>query len=118
MYALITRYATVRMMIGLSVLGGWRRKLLDVMNAFVNAYIAEKIYVEQPEGFVVHGKENFVYILRKALYGRFQALHEGNCNPHNFLIAFNCEQSLADPTMYPWRGNGEFVFLIVYFDDT
>jgi hypothetical protein len=27
------------------------------------------VYIEQPQGFVIHGKESHVYRLKKALYG-------------------------------------------------
>ena len=46
---------------------------LDVKSAFLNGYLQEEIYVEQPEGFVVDGKEDKVYLLKKALYGLKQA---------------------------------------------
>lgn len=42
---------------------------MDVKSAFLNAYLEEETYVEQPEGFVVKSKENKVLKLKKALYG-------------------------------------------------
>ena len=47
----------------------FKRKLhhLDEKSAFLNGYIEEDIYVDQPEGFIKSGKESYVLKLRKGL---------------------------------------------------
>jgi hypothetical protein len=42
---------------------------MDVNSAFLNGYINEEVYVEQPPGFENGKKPNHVYKLKKALYG-------------------------------------------------
>ena len=42
---------------------------LDVKTAFIQSDLEEKIYMQQPEGFVKKGKENLVCRLKKSLYG-------------------------------------------------
>lgn len=68
-FATVSRYATVRLMFSGAVVFRCKRRLLDVKNAFINAPLQEDIYVCLPEGFVLLGKEEHVYELRKALYG-------------------------------------------------
>ncbi|KAL0330180.1 UNVERIFIED_CONTAM: Secreted RxLR effector protein [Sesamum radiatum] len=46
---------------------------MDVKSAFLNGYIDEEIYVEQPQGFIAKGSEEKVLRLKKALYGLKQA---------------------------------------------
>ena len=42
---------------------------MDVKTAFLNGELEEEIYIEQPEGFIVPGKEKKVCKLIKSLYG-------------------------------------------------
>ena len=46
---------------------------MDVKTTFLHGDLEEDIYIEQPEGFKVNSKENFVCKLRKSLYGLKQA---------------------------------------------
>jgi len=42
---------------------------MDVKTAFLNGELDEKIYMDQPDGFVVKGDERKVCKLLKSLYG-------------------------------------------------
>jgi hypothetical protein len=42
---------------------------MDVKTTFLNKEIEEEVYIEQPNGFVIHGKESHVCRLKKVLYG-------------------------------------------------
>ena len=47
---------------------------IDVKSAFLNGFINEEVYVEQPLGFQSFNFSNHVFRLKKALYGLKQAL--------------------------------------------
>eukprot|EP00253_Pinus_taeda_P015435 PITA_15435 len=61
------------MLISLAAHKQWSIHHMDVKSAFLNGYLEEEVYVEQPQGFEVEGKENNVYKLKTALYGLKQA---------------------------------------------
>jgi hypothetical protein len=47
---------------------------MDVKTAFLNGEIEEEVYIEQPNGFVIHEKESHVCRLKKSMYGLKQVL--------------------------------------------
>lgn len=63
----------VRLRLSLLVSQKYKRRILDVKNAFLKVVLKETKYVKQPKGFVRAGQENRVYVLRKALYGLLQS---------------------------------------------
>jgi hypothetical protein len=64
---------TVKLLLSLAANRGWEVHHLDVKIAFLNGELEEEVYVGQPEGYAVKGKEKQVYKLSKALYGLKQA---------------------------------------------
>ena len=57
------------MLLALTAQKGWKTYQLDVKSTFLNGYLQEEIYIEQPEGFQVKGQEEKVNLLKKALDG-------------------------------------------------
>ena len=72
-FAPVARMDTIRMIVALAVQNRWRIYQMDVKSAFLNGFLDEEVYVDQPPGYVKKGYENQVYKLKKALYGLKQA---------------------------------------------
>ena len=72
-FAHVARMETIRLLISLAAQNHWQIHQLDVKSAFLNGYLEEEVYIEQPEGYVTQGQEDKVLKLNKALYGLKQA---------------------------------------------
>jgi len=69
---------TICLLISLAAQMKWKIYQLNVNFAFLNGYLEEEVYIEQPSGFVVEGHEDKVLKLKRALYGLKQALRAWN----------------------------------------
>jgi hypothetical protein len=54
MFALVSRYTSIRAIIYLATSMGWSLHQMDVKIAFLNGVIEEEVYIEKPQGFEVH----------------------------------------------------------------
>ena len=72
-FAPMAQYTSITSIIAIASAMGWKLHHMDVKKTFLNGFIEEEVYIEQPERFVVHGKESHVCKLKKALYGLKQA---------------------------------------------
>ena len=64
---------TVRIVLAIATKNKWHVHQMDVKLAFLNGYLDEEVYVEQPQGYEFPGQEHKVYRMKKALYGLKQA---------------------------------------------
>ncbi|KAF3638365.1 putative phosphoserine aminotransferase, chloroplastic-like [Capsicum annuum] len=60
-YSPVTRIMLIRMLIALAAVYDLEIYQMNLKTAFLNGELEEQIYMEQPEGFVVPGKENKRY---------------------------------------------------------
>ncbi|PHT29747.1 hypothetical protein CQW23_30665 [Capsicum baccatum] len=72
-YSPVIRITSIRRLIALAGVYGLEIHQIDVKTTFLNGELEEEIYIEQPEGCVVPGKENKVFRLLKSLYVLKQA---------------------------------------------
>ena len=116
-FSTVARYSTVRFFLALSAKYGWPTVIVDVKSAFLNADRKETIFVSQPHGFVVQGKEDHVLISHKALYGLKQSSREWHILLHTILRSIRFDQFHADKCLYVKRLKGSIILLVVYVDD-
>jgi len=68
----VARYSSIRTIIALSPILGWKLHQMDLKTTFLNGNIEHEVFVEQPDVFLLHNKHTHVCKLRKSLYGRKQ----------------------------------------------
>ncbi|RVW23125.1 Retrovirus-related Pol polyprotein from transposon TNT 1-94 [Vitis vinifera] len=82
------------MLLALAAQNGWKIYQLDVKSPFLNGYLEEEIFGEQPEGFAVKGKENKIYQLKKALYGLKISWHNPTTEVEYIVATIAANQAL------------------------
>lgn len=69
-------------------------------NAFLNGDLTNEIFMKQPEGFIVKGKEEYVYKLKRSLYGLKQAAKCWNERVNEALVSIGFKNGNADGCVY------------------
>jgi hypothetical protein len=95
----------------------WKLHQMDVKTTFLNGEIEEEVYIEQPEGFVIHNEKSHVYRLKKALYGLKQAPRAWYEKMDGFLMSLGFSKSVVDPNLYYHIVGDECLILVLYVDD-
>jgi hypothetical protein len=90
---------------------------MDVKMAFLNGDLYENIYMAQPKGFIVEGKEKMGCRLKKSIYGLKQASRQWYLKFDGTVRNFGFKENEEDNCIYAKFKNGKFVFLILYVDD-
>ncbi|GJU48561.1 retrovirus-related pol polyprotein from transposon TNT 1-94 [Tanacetum coccineum] len=84
---------------------------MDVKTAFLNGNLQEEVYDSQPDGFVDPDKPNYVYKLKKALFGLKQAPRAWYDMLSSFLISNDFLKGLVDPTLFIRREGKELLLI-------
>ncbi|GJT59540.1 retrovirus-related pol polyprotein from transposon TNT 1-94, partial [Tanacetum coccineum] len=86
-FALVARLEAARLFIAYAAHKSFPIYQMDVKTAFLNGPLKEKLYVNQPDGFVDPHHPDKVYRLKKALYGLKQAPRVWYDELSNFLVS-------------------------------
>ncbi|KAK4399642.1 Retrovirus-related Pol polyprotein from transposon RE2 [Sesamum angolense] len=95
----------------------WKIYQMDVKSAFLNGYIDEEIYVEQPQGFIAKGSEEKVLRLKKALYGLKQAPRAWYSRIDKYFMDRGFRRSLSESTLYIKSQGNDTLIISLYVDD-
>ena len=96
----VARIETVRLLIAIACKNEWLLYHLVVKSAFLNGPLEELVFVSQPPGFEIAGKENMVYKLHKALYGLKQAPRAWNKKIDQVLIQIGFKKCSVEFGVY------------------
>ena len=73
---------------------------MDVKSAFLNGYVNEEVYVDQPPNFEDTSHPNHVFKLKKALYHLKQALRAWYDRLSSFLLNKEYLRDKIDQTLF------------------
>lgn len=89
---------------------------MDVKSTFINGQLEEEVYIEQPEGFLLSEKENYVCRLKKALYGLKQAPRAWYARLDIYLRQKGFKKGTADSNLYVQIDKDNLTIIEVYVD--
>ncbi|CAL9003035.1 unnamed protein product [Prunus brigantina] len=116
-FAPVAKLDTIRTLVALAAQKGWKLFQLDVKSAFLNGVLHEKVYVDQPPGFMVKNKEDKVYRLKKALYGLKQAPRSWYEEINSYFTKAGFQRSPSKATLYVKAAESGSIIVSLYVDD-
>ncbi|KAG8472343.1 hypothetical protein CXB51_034269 [Gossypium anomalum] len=114
----VVKHSSIRALLGIVAMHDLELKQLDVKTVFLHGELEEDIYMQQPEGFIVSEKEDYVCLLRKSLYGLKQSPRQWYKMFDSFMTSHDFKRSSLDSCVYfKKNSDGYFVYLLLYIDD-
>lgn len=113
----VIKSTTIRIVLGLAVNYDWPIRQVDVNTAFLQGHLDEEVFMCQPPGFQDADRPSHVCRLKKAIYGLKQAPRAWYSELKKYLLSAGFQNSPADTSLFIYRHNGKFVYLLVYVDD-
>eukprot|EP01018_Ginkgo_biloba_P028622 Gb_03615 [translate_table: standard] len=115
-FAPTAKMSTIRLILAMAAQFNWKMQQMDVMSAFLNGELEEEVYMCQPQGFQVPGREHLVCRLQKALYGLKQAPQAWYINIDTWLGEQGFQKSPRSQ-LYVKSSGGRIILLVIYVDD-
>nr|GEW56909.1 retrovirus-related Pol polyprotein from transposon TNT 1-94 [Tanacetum cinerariifolium] len=116
-YALIARLESIRILLAYFCALDFKLFQMDVKSVFLNGFINEEVYVAQPSGFIDFEKPNYVYKLKKALYGLKHSPKAWYDRLKDFLTKHEYKIGMVDNTLFTKKKSSNLIIAQIYGDD-
>ena len=113
----VARMESIRILRALACQLKFKFYQMDVKTAFLNGFLKEDIYVEQPKGFTDPHFPDHVLYLKKVLCGSKQAPKTWYDRLTQYLVSHGFTKGKADQTLFIKREDSELIIAQVYVDD-
>jgi hypothetical protein len=116
-FASVARLEAIRLFLSYAVNHGIILYQMDVKSAFLNDVISEEVYLKQPHGFEDLKHPDYVFKLKKSLYGLKQASRAWYARLSNFLLEKGFKRGQVDTTIFRKTQKKDILFVQIYVDD-
>lgn len=99
-YSPVIKRKTIRLIMALAVENGWDLRLVDVATAYLNSFLEEDVYMEQPPFSEEKDVVEFVCNLNKSLYGLHQSGRAWNTYLDTQLKRVELQQCVTEPCVH------------------
>lgn len=96
------RLETFRILTHISAALGWTLHQVNVKTAFLRGLLppGEEVYMEQPLGFAVKGKEDMIWKVKRGLYGLPNGGHVWNKTMNKAMLSFGYKRVPCEHCLY------------------
>ena len=113
----VVKLTSIRIMLSIVASKNLYLEQMDVKTTFLHGDLDKEIYMQQPQGFVVPGKEHMVCKLTRSLYGLMQAPRQWYKKFDSFMTKSGFCKAEKYPSCYFKKYTDSYVFLLLYVDD-
>ena len=113
----IARLESIRMFLTYGCHKKFKVYQMDVKSYFLNGYLKEEVYMEQPQGLQLLDNPDFVYKLKKTLYGLKQSPRAWYYKLDKYLLDKGFKRGIVDCNLYIKIEDNDLLIVLVYVDD-
>jgi hypothetical protein len=114
----VVKMTSIRTILSLVAVEDLHLEQLDVKTTFLHGDLEEEIYMQQPQGHEVNGKDNLVCRLKKSLYGLKKAPRQWYLKFFRFMTKQRYSRCHYDHYVYFKRlENRIYIIFLLYVDD-
>ncbi|KAL0402174.1 UNVERIFIED_CONTAM: Retrovirus-related Pol polyprotein from transposon RE2 [Sesamum latifolium] len=116
-YSPVAMAKAIRILLAIAAWYDYEIWQMDLKMAFLNGFIEEEIYMDQPEGFTGVGEEQKVCRLQRSIYGLKQASRSWNTRFNEVIRGYDFIKNEYDPCVYKKISGSSVAYLVLYVDD-
>ena len=114
----LVKMTSIRIVLGIVAAEDLHLEQLDVKTAFLHGDLEEELYMRQPEGYEVKGKEDMVCKQKNSFYSLKQAPRQWYKNFDSFMMEQGYIRCHSDHCAYTKKfEDGSYIILCLYVDD-
>ena len=114
----VVKMSSICVVLGLAASLDLEIEQMDVKTTFLHGDLDKEIYMEQLEGFIIKGKEDYACKLKKSLYGLKQTPMQWYKKFESVMGEQGYRKTTSDHCVFVQKfSNDDFVILLLYVDD-
>ena len=115
-YAPVAKASSLHIRLSIAAHEDWEIDQGNITTVFLLATLDEEIYMQQPEGFVKVGTEQYVCKLKRSIYGLKQSPRVWNNEVNGTLSECGLVANTEDPCIYHSKdSNGKVQFILLLY---
>ncbi|KAL0433712.1 UNVERIFIED_CONTAM: Retrovirus-related Pol polyprotein from transposon TNT 1-94 [Sesamum latifolium] len=116
-YSPVAIAKSIRILLAIAAWYDYEIWQMDMKTAFLNGFVEEEIYMDQPEGFTTVGEEQKICRLQRSIYGLKQASRNWNTRFDEVIRGYDFIKNDYDPCIYKKINGSSVAYIVLYVDN-